>query len=303
MSHFTVLVIGENIEDQLNPFWELDLSHEDLINDPRAEFFEQTSIEDLENEFENFKLEGHDKEYKSVKEFAEEWNGYFLNKEGTAYGYYKNPNAKWDWYSVGGRWSGFFKLKMGRTGKVGTKGLGAKVSELGYVDSAYLGDIDIEGMRKEVAEKARIHYRNIEEIFGGSIPKIDILWEDIIDESTYSHLSIDEKRDLYWNQKSNLELLKLRTSEKLTVEERNMLLFLNLDDFQIPIEEYVDNHRKKAIQTYAVLKDGEWYEKGKMGWFGVSSNEMNSDDWEEQFNELLDSLPEDTLLTIVDCHI
>ena len=30
------------------------------------------------------------------------------------YGYWQNPNAKWDWYLIGGRWSAFFKLKEGR---------------------------------------------------------------------------------------------------------------------------------------------------------------------------------------------
>lgn len=303
MSHYTVLVIGENVEDQLDPFWELDLPREELINDTRAEFTEEISVEDLENEFEKFKLEGHDKEYESAREFAEEWNGYCLNKEGTAYGYYRNPNAKWDWYSIGGRWSGFFKLKPGRTGKVGEKGLGSKTTKFGYVDSAYLRDIDIEGMREEEGEKARIYYRDVETIFGGSIPKIDIFWDDIVNEESYSHLSAQEKRDLYWNQKSNLKLLEIRKSEKLTKDQRDVVFWLKLDDVQISIEEYVNNAKRKAIQPYAVLKDGEWYERGEMGWFGISNNEKNPDDWEEEFNELLNNLPEDTLLTIVDCHI
>lgn len=29
-----------------------------------------------------------------------------------------NPNSKWDWYQVGGRWTGFFKNKKGAKGKV-----------------------------------------------------------------------------------------------------------------------------------------------------------------------------------------
>ena len=27
------------------------------------------------------------------------------------YGYWRNPNAKWDWYSTGGRWAGHFLIK------------------------------------------------------------------------------------------------------------------------------------------------------------------------------------------------
>ena len=58
-----------------------------------------------------------------------------------------------------------------------------------------------------------------------------------------------------------------------------------------------------ALTTYAVLKDGKWYERGQMGWFGISSNEKDPEEWSSNFYKLIDSLPEDTRLTIVDCHI
>ena len=38
MSHFAVLVIGENIAEKLEPYWELDLPLEELKTDPRAVF-------------------------------------------------------------------------------------------------------------------------------------------------------------------------------------------------------------------------------------------------------------------------
>lgn len=34
-------------------------------------------------------------------------------------GYWYNPNARWDWYCVGGRWSGQLKLLPGRNGEYG----------------------------------------------------------------------------------------------------------------------------------------------------------------------------------------
>ena len=51
MSHFTVLVIGDNPEAQLEPFWELDLSPEEAAEDPRAEFTDCTDevVEEWEN--------------------------------------------------------------------------------------------------------------------------------------------------------------------------------------------------------------------------------------------------------------
>ena len=60
------------------------------------------------------------------------------------------------------------------------------------------------------------------------------------------------------------------------------------------------------FSTYAVVTpDGEWHEKGRMGWFGASSETPDeARDWEEHYRErFLDSAEADWLVTIVDCHI
>lgn len=49
--------------------------------------------------------------------------------------------------------------------------------------------------------------------------------------------------------------------------------------------------------------NGVWCAKGEMGWFGMSDDELSQDDWNRKVNELIDGLPDDTLMTIVDCHI
>ena len=65
---------------------------------------------------------------------------------------------------------------------------------------------------------------------------------------------------------------------------------------EIPIE--------KIETPYAfVTPDGEWVERGEMGWFGVGSNEMNKDEWDVKFKEYLKKLDKDIILTQVDCHI
>jgi len=68
-------------------------------------------------------------------------------------------------------------------------------------------------------------------------------------------------------------------------------------------EEYIQKAKNKAISTFAVLRDNQWFEKGEMGWWGCVSNEKDQDKWNEEFGKLLSELPDDTLLTIVDCHI
>ena len=54
---------------------------------------------------------------------------------------------------------------------------------------------------------------------------------------------------------------------------------------------------------YAVVKDGKWYQKGKMGWWGMSSNEMSQDKWNQKFWEMINSLDPETQLSLIDCHI
>lgn len=61
-----------------------------------------------------------------------------------------------------------------------------------------------------------------------------------------------------------------------------------------------------SFSTFAILDaDGNWHEKGEMGWFGLSS-ETNEEsmNWDNNYEALLKKLadPEDWI-TIVDCHI
>ena len=66
--------------------------------------------------------------------------------------------------------------------------------------------------------------------------------------------------------------------------------------YNIPIE--------KIDTPYAfVTPDGEWVERGEVGSFGTSSNEMNDDEWDAKFKEYLKTLDKNIILTVVDCHI
>ena len=56
-----------------------------------------------------------------------------------------------------------------------------------------------------------------------------------------------------------------------------------------------------ALTVFAYIKDGKWYEKGNMGWWGVVTDEDN--DWYHNLKTMFEELPDDTWITIVDCHI
>lgn len=108
MSHFTVGVFidkkGKGLEELLAPY------QENNMGDCPKKYlkFEECDKSDLE-EYEN-----HKDEYESLDQFMEEYHGYKKDTETRKYGYWENPNAKWDWYEVGGRWSNSLLTKNGK---------------------------------------------------------------------------------------------------------------------------------------------------------------------------------------------
>lgn len=166
------------------------------------------------------------------------------------------------------------------------------------VDQAKKGHVDWEGMIEEKGKIAQENYELIESLFGGKIPKIELSWSELINDKKYERLSIEEKREMYQNQPALVKLNQLRAKKK-----HNILTFLDLEDFQHSKEEYVAIAKRNAFTTFAVLKNGKWYERGEMGWWGIVSNEKENDDWGQQFSDMVLSLPDNTTLTLVDCHI
>ena len=59
---------------------------------------------------------------------------------------------------------------------------------------------------------------------------------------------------------------------------------------------------RSNIPGYLVV-DGEWHEKFKGLWFGMTDDKMSEDEWKEKFFSIIDNLPSDSEVTIVDVHI
>lgn len=122
-------------------------------------------------------------------------------------------------------------------------------------------------------------------------------------------MNYDEKREIYHAQPALIKKEELRKqcwSENtcpFSKEEREMLVWLDLEDYQCSKEEYIQTAKAKAFVTFAVVKDGKWYERGKMGWWGCVLNEKDMDEWCNKFYTLIHDLPDDTLLSVYDCHI
>ncbi len=53
----------------------------------------------------------HKERFASFEDFMEQYCGYRGRDEIIGhYGHWRNPNAKWDWWSIGGRWTGHFAI-------------------------------------------------------------------------------------------------------------------------------------------------------------------------------------------------
>ena len=298
MSHFTVMVIGENPEEQLAPYDE---------NESVEPYLESIVSQEEKDRFVAYYTEkGENSANKGFEElyviFGEDWNGKnWVRNEVTGeweeYSTY-NPKSKWDWYQLGGRWNGFLKLKDGAKGEVGSPSLISSVrADAGWADRALKSQIDFEGMRDVAGKQAVEEYNKVKEVFGGVIPKLEHSWSTIIDPNNpfFSTMSIDEKREFYHNQDAMKLVKKLQKEEKLEG------FFFDLDHYQVTVEEYEQKARKNAILTFAVVKDSEWYERGTMGWWAIVADEK--DNWDDEFNKLIDSVSDDTLISVYDCHI
>lgn len=351
MSHFTVAVIGENPEALLAPYQENNMDdcpseflafHDEtdevvenwenpsvsVFTDPEGEHyfkysdeFKQRDPSDSGPFPRNIYVcpEGWTENevpanlmYDTIEEYAKDYYGYEANEDGR-FGYWENPEAKWDWYQLGGRWRGYFRLKpeFDGAGVVGQAGVfGNDVASNLHVDQARKYQIDFESMINDRREWAAEDYDFISGLFpNGEIPKIEKSWKEFqADVESGTLESYDVARDQYWAQPSLVEWKRVmdeaRSRDDLTDSQKSKVVWNDAKDYQMTREEYIDHHGARAIATFAVVtEDGKWHEKGSMGWWGMVSDEKDATDWVAEFQKLVMSLPDETLISVYDCHI
>ena len=386
MSHFTVIVIGDDPVKQLRPFNEQDEEYF-TFNSKEEEYrkeYENGSLTKMKFEDEkgnitlmdtydqifenpNYKM-WDDQEtkyiypegwievkipfkdfYKTFDTFCEDWYNSEKDPRTGEYGYWCNPNAKWDWFQLGGRWTGFFKLKtqklletnhvfpsfLGYTAaemesfvrmykdkpdnfkhitskfnqgevlaqkvielskditffpehQIGKPGLLTPEAPHGRCDLTKKKNIDFAGMKKGAAEKAYIEWDEVNNVITKS--ETFISWEEIWKDES---ISMQQKREKYNSQSEVIEF-------NVKFPNRS---FQQVEKFLIPCEEYIQQASEQAYIPTAILKDGQWYEQGSMGWWGIISDKKDQNDWNKEVNKLLESIDDETLISLYDCHI
>lgn len=201
-----------------------------------------------------------------------------------------NPNAKWDWYVVGGRWTGYFPLKEGAKGELGRPGVFNNQANPNTADVVRKGDIDFDRARAESEAQAREWFASWEKSFTKhGKPKS---WKSFIEKVDAKEMKIDEAREEYRKQPAIAEYKN----------NKGGIWGCPVKTFGFDKEAYVEATRAASLIPFAIVKDGKWHEKGSMGWWGIVSDARYEIEWVTEAAKAIEDLPDDTLLTIVDCH-
>jgi hypothetical protein len=212
-----------------------------------------------------------------------------------------NSRARWDWWLVGGRWRGsVLRVKPGATSGVLTRGdvypwgcslLDDETLLPSYVDSCTAGDVDWDAIRADRDARARDVWHRFHAVAGDlRFTSFDTVVARHGGSEGVAAAAADRGQPL---------VVALRASQdpELRVLDSEGIAALMSDEAS-----YAEREARQAL-TFAVARDGEWYERGEMGWFGTAMHEKARDVWAEEFAELVRDVDPGTMLTVVDCHI
>lgn len=308
MSHYTLIVTGEDPESQLAPYDE-NLQVEpykdrvDLDEVGRAiawfsEHPDHITAPLTKEQVEAARAAQTEGQIAVLTAFMGSQAGY--DDDGFFVWTTYNPRAKWDWYLLGGRWSGYFPLKTPRdpdapVDGLGQPGVGMNVAPPSTVDQGRRGDLDLDRMRRERGEAAGKHWDVYQEVVA-DLPAVRP-WSEFVDHVKAERMTINEARSLYGAQP--------RVAAFQTPERREEFGWdVDHDELSVDRAAYVELARARAVPAYALLHDGRWIAPGRMGMFAVSTDTPETEHaYLEVANQIIDGLPADTLLSLFDLHI
>ena len=301
MSHFTVMVrvTREQIEKHgsaesalkalLAPY------QENNMGDCPKEFLSfHDETETVEEDWEELSKEERAK-YTSKAAFAKDYHGY--GEHDGKFGYFENPNKKWDWWTLGGRWSGFFPLKPGRAVKVGAPGAFDNQPEEGHGDMVAFDDIDLDLVATRERENAEKFWNEWQRFIAGEKfrafegPRSRALDVGLLVVRQGPPLPGEENRAIPWAKSVQPGDSRAGWHDVYAEVTRDELLTRYAAAFN-------------PIQPYAFLDECGWRQPGKMGWFACTdaTPDTRQAHW-AQFAEWFKATPRDAVLAIVDCHI
>ncbi len=215
--------------------------------------------------------------------FAGDFRGYtYYEKEG-GYGYYYNPNAFYDWYQIGGRWADMFLVK--------DTCLEYSIGERSWTNDGHEFEAP-EGYMWVAAAR-----------------KKDIEWQVMHD------WKIKCATDLYSELKEAFETGVMPKNSYWRINGNKIVTF---GDILYIAGESLETHLKRIglrskfkypDKFYSYLENGEYHDvdnwitppKSRKKWH--KDERLRKKIWRKQIQRFIDSLPDNTVIVGVDCHI
>lgn len=264
MSHFTVLVPAtdeKHLESVLLPYHEYECTGIDAYLE-----FVPEDMNELRDKYDQYEKDSTT--YNLPGDFEKwipEWCGAKQNDEGV-WGRVTNQNAKWDWWSIGGRWSGLFKLKPEF----------AKLDKNDPVNVTLSERVDWNSMRQDQIDNATKKWQDWHMLPpkpAGKFDRDDPAWQAW-------RKAMDDKDLLFYVDDEKMEH--------------------DLDT--LPLDEYAAKYGTAKALTFAYIDlNGQWHERAKMGWFAITRNP--NDSYDTDWWTFVTSLPTNTRIYLIDCHI
>lgn len=218
--------------------------------------------------------------YPSYGDYMERYRGCVLNKETGEYGIYGNPNAKWDWFEIGGRWPLRFLVK----------------SDCPLVIYGSPSWMFKEPPQREAPEGYR---------WVTGARKCDIAW-DLMRKDAQAHYTEYFREYETWFQKGEIPI---KERHRLTINEDGIMA---RGDYVYrkgeTLEAYLDrmgvsDQYQYPLMTFACVDGDGWKSIGDMGYFGVSSDNKDEQVWNKMVEDFIAGQPSEAILIAVDCHI
>lgn len=281
MAHFKMLVIGnldqldpydENLE--LEPYIDPDWDYDEELKAAREYFRSQEgSGVDLDDPYDVLSRWTNDElRWNEDRTHAEQWITY-------------NRNGKWDYWTVGGRWRGAFNIKPTADP---TDYAPSAVHAPDYpgqtlADQAHKRAIDFDAMRRRAAKDAERDWEEYERATDGLQPP----------EHTFHQL-----RELHGLEKAR----GIYSSHPWVRAVRKIDPWADSDYFEAgaddPRAAFIAKHELNAVAGfYGVVHEGEWVDMRDDEW-----RDEGEAAWRKHVQAVIDGLPDDALLTVVDCH-
>ena len=302
MTHFSVLVIGDDVSGQLAPYDEnlesipyKDEAWNHAEEIQRAREYYLVSAPEAEPEVDRSSDIAMLLAFHSGEDIRGANSPRGVTTRWTTY----NPSGQWDWWITGGRFKGGFKLKEQAASsdfepvEIASWSLRPESASdyLGRADRARVRAIDWEALRAERREQAAQAWEALQEATEGIAPPEVGYAQEKAQAQAQGLADAGEWVDHPWHRAA-----------------LNAGFWNAYDHFLPTLPQAKESYLWRCEQLlapnfYAVVCEGQWHARGEMGWFGTSADDLDATQWASFVAEMLHGLPGDTWLTVVDCHV